>query len=132
MILIGTVVMHVRPVPFGPAFGGLIASLAGTYWIRPESMAGLPFASRLGLSILFCGLPVFFASICFALIFRQRADGGTAFGWNMLGAVLGGLLELTSMAVGNKAMALFAIAAYAGALLTRIRRARGSEPVPAS
>jgi len=31
----------------------------------------------------------FFASACFALLFRTRAEADVAFGWNLLGAVAG-------------------------------------------
>jgi hypothetical protein len=36
----------------------------------------------------------------------------SAFGWNLLGAMAGGLLETTSMAFGLKALALVALLAY--------------------
>jgi len=67
---------------------------------------------RLLLSLLFVGAPVFFASICFALRFREEEATDVAFGWNIVGAVVGGLLEFSSMAVGLKALTLIALGAY--------------------
>lgn len=122
MILAGTIAMHMRPLPWHAAFAGLIAALVLTYAVRAEALVGRAFAPRLALSIGFIGLPVFFASICFAVVYRERDDAGVAFGWNMLGAVAGGILELTSMALGTKAMTLFAIVAYLAAYLVRYRR----------
>src|SRR5206468_1195587 len=72
--------------------------------------------------VAFVGAPIFFAAACFALLFRERSQAGTAFGWNLLGAVAGGLLEFTSMAVGLKALLLVALAAYLGAALVHLRR----------
>lgn len=58
------------------------------------------------------GIPVLFASLCFALRFRARASPDLAFGWNLLGAVVGGLTEMLSMAWGLKALLLVAGGAY--------------------
>jgi O-antigen/teichoic acid export membrane protein len=91
-------------------------------------MVGLGPTLRLLASALFAGLPVFFASCCFALLFREREQPDVAFGWNMLGAVVGGLLEFTSMALGIKAMALLAGVAYLLALLVRERSLRAGAP----
>jgi hypothetical protein len=68
-------------------------------------------------SVAFIGLPMLFASLCFAIIFRRRERVDVAFGWNMFGAVAGGLLEFTSMIFGIKAMTLLAVAAYLIAIL---------------
>jgi hypothetical protein len=69
------------------------------------------------------GGPIFFAASCFALVFRSRPRAAVAFGWNLLGAVAGGLLEFVSMAVGLKALLLVALAAYLAAALIHRRRA---------
>jgi hypothetical protein len=42
-----------------------------------------------------------------------------AFGWNLLGAVTGGLLEFSSMIIGLKSLSLVAMLAYLGAFLIR-------------
>ena len=68
-------------------------------------------------SVLYAGTPVLFASACFALRFREREAADIAFGWNLLGAVAGGLLEFFSMLVGFKALLLVAMAAYAASLV---------------
>ena len=61
-------------------------------------------------SILARGTPR--PSISFALLFRDEDAIDLAFGWNLLGAVAGGLTEFTSMLVGFRALALVALAAY--------------------
>ena len=77
--------------------------------------------------MLLVGLPVFFASICFAEVFRTRRHAGIAFGWNILGAVAGGLAEFLSMVLGLQAMALIALLAY---LLIALRQGRNTEESP--
>jgi hypothetical protein len=67
--------------------------------------------------VLYVGSPIFFAGACFADRFRVRESVDMAFGWNLLGAVAGGLIEFFSMLVGIHAMALVALMAYAAAFL---------------
>src|SRR6185369_13761650 len=76
---------------------------------------------RLAFSGIFVGAPIFFASACFALLFRSRAQADVAFGWNLLGAVAGGLLEFLSMVIGIKSLTLLALIAYLVAFLIRVR-----------
>ena len=135
-ILVSTVVMELRPLRWGVAATGLVAALAATWLVPTDALLARDVAPRLALSVLFVGAPVFFAAACFALRFRERAAVDVAFGWNLLGAVAGGLLEFFSMALGLKAMVLVAVLAYLGAFLLKGRAAAGtapavpSEPVP--
>ena len=121
MILIGTLLMELRPLPWAWATTGLVLALFGTYMIPTEALVGRSASVRLLLSVLLVGGPIFFASVCFALRFRVRPAADIAFGWNLLGAVAGGLLEFFSMSLGLKALTLIAIAAYLTAFLVRSR-----------
>jgi spermine/spermidine synthase len=121
MVLLATLTVRAWSPPFVPGMGLLLASLAIAY-VLPESVvlrSGV--LARLVLSTLIVGVPIFLASVGFARVFEKRTDPGLAFGWNLLGAVAGGLLELVSMAVGLKALVLVAAAAYLGALLIAVR-----------
>lgn len=69
-----------------------------------------------------CGVPVAFGGFAFASRFAARDSAQTAFGWNIIGAVLGGLLELLSMITGLKAMFLLAAVLYASLLWAAVRR----------
>ena len=134
MILIGTVVMELKPMPWRVASTGLIISLLVTYFIPNDVLLRETVAARLMASVLFVGTPIFFASICFALRFKARPAAGLAFGWNLLGAVAGGLMEFFSMVVGLKALTLVAIAAYLASfgLYAMEGRAGGEEIAPES
>ena len=68
---------------------------------------------------------IVFAALCFAALFKGRPDATVAFGWNLRGAVAGGLLELSAMALGFKALHLMALAAYLAAFLAWRREKRG-------
>jgi spermidine synthase len=126
MVLIGTVWMQFRSLPWTVAASGLVLALLVTWAIPVRDIVGRSLPVRLTASVLFAGLPVLFASICFAILFRQREHPDAAFGWNMLGAVAGGLLEFTSMAIGIKAMTLLALVAYLSAMLIHHRTVTAS------
>lgn len=121
-ILVATLLMSRFPMPWRFSAIGLIASLLVVYALPLELIVGHSAAMRLALSVALVGLPVFFAATCFALRFKQRDSVGTAFGWNLLGAVAGGLLEFFSMSVGLRALLLVAAAAYLGTFLLRDKR----------
>lgn len=127
MILLGTLWMHVRPMKWIPAASGLIVALFLAWIIPVQWIVGRPFAARLTASVLFVGAPILFASLCFALVYRQRERPDVAFGWNMIGAVAGGLLEFLSMLVGMKALTLLAMTAYLIAFLIRTGRRTATE-----
>jgi spermidine synthase len=117
MILIGTIATQYRSIPFSVAAIGLVLTLLATYIVPTEWLLAQSPVARLTLSIVFAGAPVLFASVCFALLFKQRADPNLSFGWNLAGAVVGGLIELVAMAIGLNALTLIALIAYLAAFL---------------
>lgn len=131
VVLLATLATQLRPLPYGLGMAGLVLTLLAA-WAAPSGLLLQPgTAGKLGVSLLFAGGPVFFASVCFALRFRARDDARAAFGWNLLGAVAGGLLETAAMALGLRALLLVALAAYLAAALRALRAApEGAAPQP--
>ena len=132
MVLLATLTVRARRPPFYPTMGALLVSLLGAY-LMPATVvlrSGVP--ARFALSVLVVGVPIFLSSVCFAHLFERRSAPDLAFGWNLLGAVAGGLLELLSMALGLKALLLLAAVSYLGALLLVVRAARAQPTTPAS
>jgi spermine/spermidine synthase len=123
MILLATLVTQRRPLSYAASMAGLVVSLLVVYALPTRLLLVPDLALRLAASVLFVGAPIFFAASCFALVFRSRPRAAVAFGWNLLGAVAGGLLEFVSMALGLKALLLVALAAYLAAALFHRRRA---------
>jgi hypothetical protein len=131
MVLAATLLTQWRPLPWALCMGGLIVSLAAAYFVPVHALLRMNEFSRLLLSIAFVGTPIFFAAACFALLFRDRPEANTAFGWNLLGAVAGGLIEYVSMITGIRALYLLVLVAYLGVVLLRVR-ARGKPRLNAS
>jgi hypothetical protein len=117
MLLVSTVVMQLRPLPWTVCVVGLIVSLLASYAVPTHALLGHDTAMKLLLSGAFVGLPIFFASTCFALRFKVRTAPDAAFGWNLQGAVVGGFLEFSSMAIGFRNLSLVALTAYLMAFL---------------
>lgn len=112
MILLSTLMMHFRPIPIRYSIFGLTAALI-LNWAAPyDAVAVAGVTTRFLFSMLFVGLPIFFAATSFAVVFESRENVDVAFGWNLLGAVVGGLTEFLSMAIGFRALAWVALAAY--------------------
>lgn len=131
MVLLGTIAMALRPLSWRVSVVGLMLSMAVAIAVPASSLLGLEPAMRLGASALLVGAPVFFASTCFALRFKTRAEPDAAFGWNLIGAVAGGLTEFLSMAVGLRALLYIALAAYVGVVVMRaIAPDKHSAPKP--
>ncbi len=98
--------------PGWPAAVGLFVSLIAA------ASVPLGWLGALGATVLL-SLPIFFAGLIFAEAFAQSASPGFALGWNVLGAVLGGLSESASYALGIPSLIWLAAAFYALALLSR-------------
>lgn len=116
-ILIATLFADRRPIGWKISGAGLVLALLAVYAIPLQALAQGDAALRLLLSAVYVGTPVFFAALCFADRFRVRESANVAFGWNLLGAVFGGLLEFLSMSLGFSALTLVAVVAYMGAFL---------------
>ena len=133
-ILGATLLAAVRPVRYELGTLGVVLALLVTWATPTAALLRVDWGVKLVFSVLFVGLPAFFAALCFAALFKRRPDSTLAFGWNLLGAVAGGLLELSAMALGFKALHLVALAAYLVAFLAwrREKRTAPAETRPAT
>lgn len=87
-------------------------------WIVPQS-ALLPLATPLRL-ILACVLafaPIFLANVIFAQRFRETSDSTNAFAANLIGAMVGGVLEYTSLLIGYRNLLVVAFLLYTAAVV---------------
>jgi len=105
------------PLLFGLLFLGLLIA-----WLVPtDALLGLPVVPRFVAAVSLAFLPIFMANLIFAERFRDTLDPTSAFGANLLGAMLGGTLEYLSLLVGFRALLFVVAALYLLAYLTRPR-----------
>ncbi len=102
-------------------FAGLMLSLAVSYVFPLKALLGLWFSAKVIAAGIIAGLPIFFAAMIFATVFRRVVNPGIALGSNLIGAVLGGFFEYISMVSGLKALYVLALVFYsmAGLILAR-------------
>jgi hypothetical protein len=95
---------------------GILAGIACAYFVPFNRIPGS--AALVGsFATLVFAIPVFFAGLLFASEFRSTQSPAAALGANMLGAVVGGLLENLSLIVGMKALLVVAALLYSLAAL---------------
>ena len=114
-------------------YAGLLAALAVAWAVPPSSLLSLSPLPRFVTAVILAFAPIFGANMVFAQRFRESGDSTTAFGANLLGAMLGGVLEYASLVVGYRWLLVFVAVLYALAFLTGRRHLRPNSPTrPAS
>jgi len=121
---------HLPRFPRGAAYAGLLVTLAVGY-LAPAQALFAESATVRGLlvALVYCS-PVFFAGLVFISSFREIGFRAEAFGANLLGSLVGGLLESLSYATGIRSLVIVAAALYLLSLATA-SRIRAVAPVPA-
>ena len=110
----------------GVMYVALLACLAVAWVVPPSSLLSLSLVPRFlaGVGVAFA--PVFVANLIFAQRFRDVGASTIAFGANLLGAMLGGVLEYLAIVTGYRNL-LFAVALLYGlAFLLGRRHLTGS------
>ncbi|HEX6315021.1 MAG TPA: hypothetical protein VFZ73_09185 [Gemmatimonadaceae bacterium] len=124
-ILLANLIVHRYSPPVWRCFAGLFASLAVAYLVP---VSALLFAGRTLQWVLggvLVALPILFAGMIFASLLKQKVNAVHALAFNLLGAILGGILEYFSMIGGTKSLYLIAAGIYALAFLAE-RRSRAA------
>jgi hypothetical protein len=98
-----------RPEPlYVLLFAGLVLA-----WVVPlDALLELDVVPRFIVATAVAFLPIFTANLVFAQRFKDTASSTTAFGANLLGAMVGGLLEYSALIVGYRSLLIFAALAY--------------------
>ena len=118
-----------RRVRIRPAilYVAVFASLAVAWAIPPDRLLSLEFGPRLAAAVALAFAPIFCANLLFAERFKETSATTVAFGANLLGAMVGGLLEYTSLILGYRSLLILAAGLYACAFLfSRITRRASS------
>jgi hypothetical protein len=116
-----TVAQHVRLVNLSWLYGLLMGALALAWLVPPEALLRLSLLPRLLAATVLAFLPIFVANLVFAQRFRAVSSSNVAFAANLLGAMIGGVLEYSSLALGYRALLPVIAALYLAALLFWLR-----------
>ena len=106
-----------------PLYAALGAALLLNFAVDPAALLVDPPGLRYLLASALAFAPVFFANLVFTRSFRDTRTADMAFASNLLGAMVGGVLEYLALLTGYRALALVVMACYGAAYLlaTRLR-----------
>lgn len=104
-----------RPRGLSWLFGGLLGTLVLAYLIPASRLLGLPIGAQWVAGGMMVALPIFFAALIFSTLLSRRADATQALAYNLLGAIVGGVLEYSAMTFGIKALYAIALITYVAA-----------------
>jgi hypothetical protein len=102
-------------------FLALLLALGIAYLVPARALLPFPVAVQWTLGAALVAVPIFFAALIFAVLFRDHPDPTRGLGVNLMGAIIGGLLEYSAMDLGIKALYLVAAVTYLGTLLAVLR-----------
>jgi hypothetical protein len=71
--------------------------------------------------------PIYFANLIFSIVFRDQVVAEHLFGWNLIGAPLGGVIEYTSMVSGYNFLTIIVVFCYTIVfiLLAKVKKSSG-------
>ena len=116
-----------RRIELGPPwrlYAALLVALAVAWLVPPDLLLGLTVVPRFIVAIVVAFAPVFLANLLFASRFRDVASSNLAFATNLLGAMLGGVLEYAALVTGYRALLIVIALLYAGAFMLQGFQAR--------
>ena len=117
MILVANWWMYVKP-NFDPrygAFGAMALSAVLIAYPLGQLLQFPPIVQMAGAGIV-VGLPLLFSGCAFAYVFQRSRSRSTALSANLFGALLGGVLQVISYALGLRAQVFLAVCFYGIAL----------------
>jgi hypothetical protein len=122
MILLSNLIAARFPrLPMPAVYALLVGSCLGLYALDLSTFAFLPYATKALVVGLLTSLPMLFSGIVFIRSFADVERKDAALGANLMGALVGGLLQSVTFVTGIKALLLIVAALYVGALLSRPR-----------
>jgi hypothetical protein len=115
-----------RPwVPWLMLLGSLVV---GLLFVRAGGIGSSAAARWSAVALLTC--PLFFSGIVFSTVLARTAEASAALGVNLLGAMVGGVLEYNAMYFGFQSLYWLALALYAAGLVLFLVRTGSVAPVP--
>jgi len=113
---------HVKLPPPWVLYLALIASLVLTWLVPQQDLVTLPIVVRFVAGAALAFAPVYLANLIFAQRFSDVETTAIAFAANLLGAMVGGVLEYLALITGYRFLLIVVGALYALAFLVRLRR----------
>lgn len=114
-------------LPLKGMYAGLLVSLILIYFTPIHELNALGMWTGGGIAAALSVIPIFMAGMIFSKSFAQEGAPAVGLAFNMLGAVIGGLLEYTASYTGIRSLLLIAFVLYAASWLLAHRALRTCE-----
>lgn len=122
MVLLANALAYKFPqFPIQWAYFALVAICAGLYFLDLAQFAFLPYPTKALLVGGLTSLPMLFSGIVFIRSFAAVTGKHNALGANLIGSLVGALMQSITFVVGIKALLIFVAGFYVASLLTRPR-----------
>ncbi len=107
-----SIVIRAERINLNLCFASLFVLVGVSYFVPITSLLNLSIFWKWVLGSAIVSLPLFFSALIFASIFKTREQAVYSLGYNLIGAILGGLVEYGSMVTGIKSLYLFSLIFY--------------------
>lgn len=105
-------VQHFKSISSRLVYSLLFVSLVVLYLVPLNQLSNRDSISSLVAAILVIGLPFYFAGLVFSRAYAESIEPNKALGINILGAILGGCLEYSSVIIGTRDLVIISIILY--------------------
>ena len=120
---------RVRMRDLRPLYAALGVALTVAWIVPPDSLLQLASGPRFAAGIALAFTPIFIANLIFAERFKESGSSVIAFGANLLGAMVGGVLEYSALLFGYRALLPLVGGLYLAAFVSgRMIAARAETP----
>jgi len=102
-----------------PIYAAIFAALAVNWLTPPTALLFDPPWLRYGAAAALVFAPIFFANVAFSHSFKDSAAADAAFASNVVGAMVGGVLEWSALVTGYQSLIVLAAVLYLAAYLLR-------------
>ena len=109
--------VRLRPRDPMPFYVGLVAALAVAYLVPADALLIDPPELRYALAAGIAFAPIFFANLVFTYSFRDSDSADMSFASNLLGAMIGGMLEYVALVSGFRSLLVLVAGLYVVAFL---------------
>ena len=121
MSLAANALVALRRVPTSVSYATLLMLLIADFWFPYSQVNAMSVGSRLLVGGGWAALPVFFSGLVFSSSFKRFDSPTEMLGINLLGAVLGGILENAVMIGGSPILKALAVVMYAASAVALFR-----------
>ncbi len=129
MILLANAIAAKFPhLPMTPVYILLVGSCLGLYFLDLATFAFLPYPTKALVVGLLTSLPMLFSGIVFIRSFAATEHKDAALGANLMGSLVGGMLQTLTFVTGIKALLLIVAALYVVSWLFRTNKAKAGGP----